>query len=788
MRVTLFSLLFITVALSNAQTVISLNDTTYSVVTMPRRDVEEVDDGIIVTYHFDNAIIQQDILYPECVMWKIPEFGLNETAGEPSIPFRWDSFALPENTTINLEVLDTSYIDFSMQLSPARPILVDSDTIEHTLENVFPITPYNGFFPTSLVESFRGNAYRGVPLLEVGVSPLQYNYNQQVVRAYKMIKYKITFLSSYRNRSVSTAIDFNDHYLSITTINPSIPAAQAPGLGQSTEAKQANRNYLIVTNSTLRSAAEEFAEWKRTLGFRTSVVVKDDWSTQAVKDTIAQYYNKPNNNLYYLLILGDESVVPATECVHVVDYHILGIRDTFDCITDLYYACMGGIDDFVSDVYYGRIPTNNAVDAKNVFDKIRAYEEIPTTDTLFYRTGLNCAYFQDDGKPKNYADRRFAQTSEEILQYVTSQGKTVNRVYYTKNKNTPLCWNDEKFGFGDSIPTYLQKPAFDWKGKASDIINYINKGAFYVLHRDHGMPTYWVDPFFNKNHISQLTNQNKLPVVFSINCHTGRYHESSTTDCFAEAFLKKSDGGCVAIYAATGTSFSGYNDALAIGMFNAIWPTPGLRFSFPGDSILENITPPPSPTYELGQVLEVGMARMQETWGAIPETERYKFRLKYTRELFHVFGDPSMQIYTDYPTSIQDPEVCRIGDTIFVKVKDGEARIAFYTPSSNQVDTYYGTNVNYQTVSDDVVICISRHNNIPYITHSNKLVYIQNEIINNNRDYIGETIKVGRNVTDKKVYGDVIVNNGNVSITGKRVELQSGTKITQGAVLKINNP
>lgn len=100
---------------------------------------------------------------------------------------------------------------------------------------------------------------------------------------------------------------------------------------------------------------------------------------------------------------------------------------------------------------------------------------------------------------------------------------------------------------------------------------------------------------------------------------------------------------------------------------------------------------------------------------------------------------------------------------------------------------HYGTNVNYQTVSDDVVICISRHNNIPYITHSNKLVYIQNEIINNNRDYIGETIKVGRNVTDKKVYGDVIVNNGNVSITGKRVELQSGTKITQGAVLKINN-
>ena len=70
MRATVFSLLFITVALSNAQTVISLNGTTYSEVTMPRREVEEVDDGIIVTYYFDNAIAQQDVLYPGYVLWK----------------------------------------------------------------------------------------------------------------------------------------------------------------------------------------------------------------------------------------------------------------------------------------------------------------------------------------------------------------------------------------------------------------------------------------------------------------------------------------------------------------------------------------------------------------------------------------------------------------------------------------------------------------------------------------------------------------------------------------------
>ena len=292
MRTVLCVLLSMAAVFSNAQTVISLNGTAYSEVTMPRRDVEEVDDGIIVTYYFDNAIAQPDLLYPECVMWKIPGFGLNEAVGEPAIPFRWDSFSLPQNTRVNLEVLDSSFVDFSMQLSPSRPILMDSDTIEHTLDNVLPIAPYDGFFPTSLVKSSVGSAYRGVPLLDVGISPLQYDHERQVIRAYKMIKYKISFTALHRNaNSTSSVIDVNDNYLSLATINSSSAINRARSMSEATdEAKQTNRSYLIITNSTLRSAAEEFAEWKRTLGFRTSVAVKDDWSTQAVKDTVAQYY------------------------------------------------------------------------------------------------------------------------------------------------------------------------------------------------------------------------------------------------------------------------------------------------------------------------------------------------------------------------------------------------------------------------------------------------------------------------------------------------------------------
>ncbi len=53
---------------------------------------------------------------------------------------------------------------------------------------------------------------------------------------------------------------------------------------------------------------------------------------------------------------------------------------------------------------------------------------------------------------------------------------------------------------------------------------------------------------------------------------------------------------------------------------------------------------------------------------------------------------------------------------------------------------------------------------------------------------MGNTFKIGRNVTDKRAQGDVIINSSNVCITGKSVELQSGAKVSIGAVLKIGNP
>ena len=214
-----------------------------------------------------------------------------------------------------------------------------------------------------------------------------------------------------------------------------------------------------------------------------------------------------------------------------------------------------------------------------------------------------------------------------------------------------MFWNNNYYSFGEPIPDELKKPFFAWSGNATQISAAINNGAFYILHRDHGGIGGWGTPSYSINNINSLNNGSKLPVVFSMNCQTGKFNHNE--DCFCEAFLKKENGGCVAIFGASELSYSGYNDALTDGLFDAIWPSNNLRPTFPGVNGSGGATP--TPTFELGQILNQGKLRMAETYGT--KNSSYS---RYTKEIFHCFGDPSLKIYTAVPASFSNVVLTRV--------------------------------------------------------------------------------------------------------------------------------
>ena len=53
---------------------------------------------------------------------------------------------------------------------------------------------------------------------------------------------------------------------------------------------------------------------------------------------------------------------------------------------------------------------------------------------------------------------------------------------------------------------------------------------------------------------------------------------------------------------------------------------------------------------------------------------------------------------------------------------------------------------------------------------------------------VDENGRVGMNIDTTTFISKVIINYGNVNITGNRVKLQSGTKVSKGAVLRIKTP
>lgn len=688
-------------------------------VDAPQRTVQRTDDGITVAYMFTgNAPSACNAGDGGCV-WRIEGFGLRDAPGGYATPFRVDAFAVPEGCTAVVETVDSAFVDYDCRLAPARRIPEKGTAAEGVVKEGGQNASQGGFFPRNVAAAAgRGSVYRGREICNVVVNPVQYDAAANKARAYSKITYKVRFVPKAGARAMAGApatkpvILPADNMLGNITMNgASAKAGDMAVKATGVAAGDDTRDYLIISVDKYAEAVDRFAEWKELLGFRVHKVLKGSWNSDAVKAEVEKAYAE-NPALYYLLIVGDHDDVPGQYMEHHADDGDFSVH-----YTDLYYGCMDGECDETPDIYRGRLSVSSPEEAATVVDKIIGYEKRPPTDAGFYERGVNCADYldNDNGVADDYEDRRYVQTAEEIRAYMLGQGKDVERVYSTNYEITPKYWNRNYFSFGEPIPEDMLKPAFAWDGNEGDIRRAINSGVFYVLHRDHGLVDCWENPYFSVKHVDMLQNGDLLPVVFCVNCDNGAFQ----ADCLAERFLRKQGGGAVAVIAASDISYSGYNDALACGLFDAIWPEPGLRPKFPGVNSLGGETP--APTYELGQILDQAQVRVSETFGSpdpsVSSNEKNdSFCRIVTKEIYHCFGDPSMQIRTEMPAPFSGVSVTRGNGCVTVGNGGETARITFVNRRTGEVVSHIAPSAVYTTADfEDVDVCVSGHNRIPYI-------------------------------------------------------------------------
>jgi hypothetical protein len=144
-------------------------------------------------------------------------------------------------------------------------------------------------------------------------------------------------------------------------------------------------------------------------------------------------------------------------------------------------------------------------------------------------------------------------------------------------------------------------------------------------------------PPLTRAHLDQITGT--MPSLFySVNCLTGAFQGTTSTECFAEKVLRL-PGTAPTLLAATELSNTWHNNAMMLGLFDALYG--GLLPTFPGTTASY-----PVRFNRFGDVLNYARAYLATAFAGDP------LGVLANYEMYHVLGDPSLEVWTAQPKSL----------------------------------------------------------------------------------------------------------------------------------------
>ena len=566
----------------------------------------------------------------------IPNEGLTTEIGKPEVPVIRRYLEIPYDVDLSVEIFYSDYTELNgynvmpvqelIPLTKTKEILeIVEDNEAYSDDEFYP--PYNALISEPFI-------LRGHRILQLDLYPVQFNAATKQLRGYNKIEVKANYnfpaqIESIEERLASEPFE---ELLEAFVLNYKSPDEYETRRDSPPDLRS-GADYLIITDDTFVTQVQPLADWKQKKGYITKLVKKSDIPGSGSANDITTYlqdaYNTWNPPPTYVLFVGDVKLDGGADGIpthYGLDSYWI---DDGRIGTDLNYSRLDGTDYF-PDIFIGRLPVNTTANASTVINKILTYEKNPN----WVGHGLICSSTEFSHAGCN-----------TIVNLLTVKGYPNTFVEVTPGSN----------------------------GAATQQIkNTINSGCFVVSHYDHGDSLNgpwgsiegWCDPRFTTTNVSQLTNGDKLPIMFSMNCRSGWFDgetdEDSTdpsggVDCLGERWLKANNKGGVGFIGSSRVAFDGYTSSMHLGFYDSIWPD-----FLP---ITQNAM------YKLGQILTYGKINMVLDYGYSSSTTKVQL------EEFHLFGDPEMSIITSLPQSLTVEHPTSIGSggsqRFVVKVTDG---------------------------------------------------------------------------------------------------------------------
>ena len=605
----------------------------------------------------------------EAKIISLPKAISTAQAGEPNLPMMGIPAIIGDYARMDIRVLDAQYMDFEgIEVAPSKGDFsreIDPATVPYTYGECYS---QDAFFPNNNVDLYEPYIIRDFRGQNMIVYPFSYNpvtktlrvYYNMTVEMYKVDDNGTNVMETNRSNTIKMSSDFKNvyqrHFINYQAVMNRYTPVDEEG------------DLLIICYDSFISSMTDFVNWKKTRGINTTIVgTSTAGSTySAIKSYIQNQYNA-NNNLTHVLLVGDVGQIPGYTYSGASGYEGKG---------DNPYGQVAG-NDIYNDIFIGRFSAQNTTQVNTQVQRVISYERNLTSSATWCQNGLGVSTTAGNGGHFN----------EDDYQHV-------------ENLRTDLL----DFGYSTVYQDYYNVSGYP-SSTTTTISNHINSGVGVINYCNHGSQTAWQSHNYTNSHVNALTNDNKLPFIFSVACYNGQYDYSS--DCFAEAWMHASNSG-------TPTGAIG-------GMFSYIsqpWIPPMWAQDEFVDILVESYSNNIKHTF--------GGAAINGIMAIFDNYNTTTAAAVGTYQAWILFGDPTLMLRTKTPQAmtVNHAGTLPIGsDSYAINVSNGEGALATITDANHNIlgsaTVSNGTaNVNIVgtvTPGDELTLCVFGYNKVTYL-------------------------------------------------------------------------
>lgn len=590
-------------------------------------------------------------------------------AGEPDMPMTGIPVLIGDKARMGIRVVDARYRDFEgIEVAPSKgdfPRTVNPDDVPYTYGTCYSqdaFYPANnvGLYDPYIIRDFRGQ--------NMVVYPFAYNpatktlrvYYDMTVEMYKIDDNGENTIESRRSSVVKMDPDFKSVYQR-HFINYEVAMGRYTPLDE-------EGDLLIICYDNFISSMTDFVNWKKTRGVNTTIVgTSTAGSTySAIKTYIQNQYNA-NNNLTHVLLVGDVAQIPG--------YTYTGGGSSYAGKGDNAYGQIVG-SDIYNDVFIGRFSASTAARVATQCNRVITYERDLTTSDTWLKVGEGIAK-KEGGSGHN---------GEDDYQHMD-------------NIRTDLL----NYGYSPVYQRYANLSGYT--ATASQISADINSGVGIINYTNHGAETMWGVASYSVSHVNALTNNNKLPFIWSVACLVGKYDYSS--DCFAEAWMNATNGS---------------NPTGAIGTLMSYISQPWIPPMWGHDECIDILVE----SYNSNIKHTWGGTSINGIMGIFDHYNTTETSAVGTYQAWILYGDPSLMLRTKTPQAMTVTHAGSIdlGATSYtVTVSNGNGAVATITDANHNIlgkATVSGStatiNINGTlTAGDELTLCMFGYNKVTYL-------------------------------------------------------------------------